>query len=143
VNAAGRHLPDDGSALGRRMTQLEQRLRETTAARNAGAGWTTLSLTNGWTPASGSWTPPQVRREPATGAVQLAGSILPGALTTGTIIAALPDGMTPAGDLEFRCMGGSPGVMLDVTVTAAGTILVQGTSGTVTRVSLTDIRLPI
>jgi hypothetical protein len=133
VNAAGRHLPDDGSALGRRMTQLEQRLRETTAARNAGAGWTTLSLTNGWTPASGSWTPPQVRREPATGAVQLAGSI----------IAALPDGMTPAGDLEFRCMGGSPGVMLDVTVTAAGTILVQGTSGTVTRVSLTDIRLPI
>lgn len=141
------HLADDGSGLARALRTLTGRLQRLEAAGRAGAvvaltPWTDLVLPTDWTPAGGTWALPRGRRLATTGAVQLIGSLAPGTLTAGTIVVQLPSSWWPAADLEFRVGGGSPTSAVDLTVTAAGAVTIQGTTGTITRISLTQISIP-
>lgn len=144
--SAADHLPDDGTGLARLLRNLAGRLQRLEAAPRVAAvaaltPWQLLILPGDWAPAGGTWATPQYRRQ-TTSAVQLLGSLTPGTLTAGTVIATLPAGYTPVADLEFRTGGGAPTATVDLTVTAAGAITIQGTTGTVTRISLTGISLP-
>jgi hypothetical protein len=95
-------------------------------------------LANGWTWTGSTWAPP-------TGLVQLDGSVLldgslaPGTLAPGTVIASLP--WAPLSDREFRVPGGAATAAADLLITA-GVLSIESTTGTVTRISLTGIRLP-
>ncbi|MFD4394639.1 hypothetical protein [Kitasatospora sp. NPDC058478] len=110
----------------------------------SGAGWGSwqaLTLTNGWTAAGGSWRTPQVRRL-IDGTVQLTGEIAPGTLTAGTTLCTLAGGMRPAADTTLRVPGGTAGSTADLTVTASGAVILQSTTGTITRLGLTT-RFPL
>lgn len=136
-------MPGGLRTLGERMTRMERRLAELTAARRSAVtgAWTELPMTNGWAAAGGSWASPQYRME-SNGVVRAIGSLAPGTLTAGTTIAVLPTGYTPTGDLELRVGGGSSTAAADLTLTAAGLLVLQATTGTVTRISLTGLIYP-
>lgn len=97
-------------------------------------------LANGWTWTGGTWAPPTGLAQ-LDGSVLLDGSLAPGTLTTGTVIASLP--WTPIGDQEVRVPAGSATAAADLLITAAGVLSIESTTGTVTRISLTGIRLPL
>lgn len=136
-------MPAGLRALGERMARAERRITELTAARRSAVtgAWQELPTANSWAPAGGSWLPPQFRME-ANGAVRLLGSLAPGTLTVGTTIAVLPTGYTPTGDIELRVSGGSSTAAVDLTLTAAGLLVIQATTGTVTRISLNPLVYP-
>jgi hypothetical protein len=136
-------MPGGLRALGERVARAERRITELTAARRSAVTgvWQELPLTNGWSAAGGSWASPAVRME-ANGVVRVIGSLAPGTLTAGTTIAALPTGYWPTGDIELRVGGGSNTAAVDLTLTAAGLLVIQATTGTVTRISLTGLIYP-
>jgi hypothetical protein len=138
------HIPDDGSGLARTLHDLTGRLTRLEAARRSAVAWTDLTtyLLNGWAPAGGTWAAPGIRRQ-VDGMVRLTGSLAPGTLTAGTVIAVLPAGLLPAADHEWRVPGGSATAALDLLLTAAtGALSIQSTSGTVTRISLSSVQYP-
>lgn len=103
-----------------------------------------LALNNSWTATGGTWqTPMYYRNVDATVAVY--GSITPGTLTAGTVIATVPSGYVPIADTEFRCAGGSATAYADLVVhgegaASPGTITITNVAGTITRLSLSQIR---
>ncbi|WNI16608.1 hypothetical protein [Actinacidiphila sp. ITFR-21] len=140
-------LPGDTRTLAARVNGLDRDLRELRAARRISAAvelepWQDLILQAGWAPAGGTAALPAYRRQ-VDGAVQLLGSIIPGTLTTGTVIAQLDAEHRPPLDIEgFRLWGGTTTATLDLMVTASGALTITGTTGTITRISLTPVRLP-
>lgn len=105
-----------------------------------------LPLNNGWTATGGNWQGPVFFRE-VTATVALYGSITPGTLTAGTVIATIPSTgpYIPPADLEFRCAGGSATAYADLVVhgaeaAAPGTITITNVAGTITRLNLSQIR---
>lgn len=111
-----------------------------------GENWNGLTLNNGWTSAALPWTAPQYIRR-VDGAVQLIGSMLPGTLTAGTVIATLPSAYVIGNDLEFRVPGGSSTAYADLVIHGTnggngGQITITNIAGTITRISLSDIRIP-
>lgn len=142
--SAANRMPTSFRTLGIRIARLERDLKELRAARRSAVGgtWQSLTLNNGWNAAGGTWAAPTVRRQP-DGTVQLLGSILPGTLTGGTVVATLPAGYAPQDDLEWRVGGGASTASADLYVIAAsGTVVLQNVAGTVTRISLSDISFP-
>ena len=107
-----------------------------------GEAWAALPTSNGWTTAGGTWQAPLYHKQ-VDGMVQLTGSLAPGTLTAGTTIATLPVGYRPAADHEFRVPGGAATASADLRVLSSGTVTIQNTAGTITRVSLSGIRFPL
>ncbi|WNI16901.1 hypothetical protein [Actinacidiphila sp. ITFR-21] len=136
-------MPGGLRALGERIARLERQLAELRAARRSAVtgAWQELPTAGGWAPAGGSWAAPAVRME-ANGVVRLIGSLIPGTLTAGTTVAVLPPGYWPAGDIELRVGGGATTAAADLTLTSAGLLTIQATTGTVTRISLTTLTYP-
>lgn len=139
-------LPADATSLARRVAALDAQLRELRAARRIAATvdltpWQDLPLANEWTPANG-WQTPQFRQQ-IDGAVQCRGSATPGTLTDGTVLAILPPAYAPPAQLEFRVGGGTATAAADLYVAADGTITIQAMTGTISRISLTTVRIPL
>jgi hypothetical protein len=138
-------LPATTTSLARRVADLARQLDELRAARRLAAAvaiepWQNLALGNDWTQAAG-WQVAQLRRQ-IDGAVQLRGSVAPGTLTDGTAIGMLPSGYWPPDRLEFRVGGGAASSSADLYVNTDGTITIQNSTGTISRISLTVIRIP-
>jgi hypothetical protein len=140
-------LPPDATSLARSVADLRRQLNEILAARRLAAAaaaqpWQALPLANEWTPAAG-WQPPQFHRE-IGGAVQLRGTAAPGTLAEGVVIAVLPAEVAPLVRLEVgRVGGGSATAAADLYALPDGTITAQNLTGTITRLSLTGMRIPL
>lgn len=110
-----------------------------------GASWTALPMNNGWSSASTPWQAPQYNRM-LDSSVQLIGSMVPGTLTSGTVIATLPTAFAPVYDMEFRVPGGSATAAADLVVhgtsgASGGQITITNITGTITRIGLNDVRI--
>ncbi|MFC4034532.1 hypothetical protein ACFO3J_24090 [Streptomyces polygonati] len=137
-------MPADARTAAARTIGLARDLKELRAARRSAVPnpWQPLALASGWMPAGSTWAAPQVRQQP-DGTVQLLGSIVPGTLTAGTVLAALPAGFAPQDDLEWRVGGGAATSSADLYVIAAtGAVTIQNISGTITRISLSALIFP-
>jgi hypothetical protein len=108
-------------------------------AQFASEGPIALTLNNGWTATGGTWELPWLLHT-IDNSMILEGSITPGTLTAGTTIITLPPFYGPSSDLEFRVPGGSAAAYCDLVVHAGGTITITNVAGTITRVSLSQIR---
>lgn len=102
--------------------------------------WTSLTPSNGWTATGGTWQAPIFHLQ-ADNTVAYEGSLTPGTLTAGTVIATIPSSFYwPPADVEFRVPGGSATAYCDLVFHASnGTITIQNVAGTITRISLTGI----
>jgi hypothetical protein len=135
-------MPTTIRSQGSRLNRLERALTELRAARRSAVLVPQdLELAAGWVPVGSNWQAPQYLL--TGGMVHLIGAAAPGTLTVGTVITTLPAGTWPAGDHEFRVPGGSATAATDLLLTAAtGTVSIEATSGTVTRISLSGLCWP-
>lgn len=101
-----------------------------------------LPLGSGWSGFGGSYQDPLYQRM-IDGMVQLSGTIRPGTLANGTVVATLPVGYRPLFDHIYKVAAGVSGVHADLYVHSSGTITIQNTVGAVTFLSLSGIRIPL
>jgi hypothetical protein len=76
--------------------------------------WTDIPLSGGWAADTTGWGAPQCRIQ--RGFVYIRGMIRGGTITAGTVIATLPLGFTPSGNLIFQCANNltASGARIDV-----------------------------
>lgn len=97
-----------------------------------------LAMANGWAAAGGTWAAPtSIHKSDQT--IMLQGSAIPGTLTAGTQITTVPT--PPAADLEYRVSGGSATAACDLVIHGTtGAVNITNIAGTITRISLSNIR---
>jgi hypothetical protein len=87
------------------------------------AGWTNLTLQNGWVVYSSTFNSPQYTKG-SDGLVTVKGLIKSGTATNGTVIANLPAGYRPSKKLIFSSVANSHHARIDVA--SNGNITVEG-----------------